>query len=186
MVAIGQQNLDSSTNLFLGGWSHVAVIQDPLGSPTEFYLGQVNEGVMEISREDFTLVGVGFPRVTELVIPTSVGMKFSGQMLELHKRNLHLMLGNLPGTASNYLYPGTACPDETKFVRFNARRIRCDGFVMDVVFWKSQSNGLIQIGDSENFSASPMEINALDDVNGDFGGSTTAPLGYIYAPDPAV
>jgi len=32
--------------------------------------------------------------------------------------------------------------------------------------------------------SSPIEFNALDDRGNDFGGSESAPLGYLYAPDP--
>lgn len=185
MVAIGSQSLDKAANLFYGFWSHAEVVQDPLGVATSYYLGLVQEGVLEISREDAEVLGTTFPQRQEVIVPQRAGMKFSGTMAELHKRNLHLLLGNLPGTSSNYLYPGAACPDETRFVRFIARRIRCDNFVMEVLFWKAQSNGLISIGGGDPIAGSPMEISALDDVNGDFGGSTTAPLGYLYAPDPS-
>lgn len=185
MVAIGTQSLDKAANLFYGDWSHVEVVQDPTGVATSYYLGLVTEGVLEISREDAEVLGTTFPRRVEVIVPQRVGMRFSGQMNELHKQNLHLLLGNLPGEASQYLYPGAQCPDESRFVRFVARRIRCDAFVMEVVFWKAQSNGLISIGSGDPVAATPMEISALDDVNGDFGGSTTAPLGYLYTPDPA-
>lgn len=185
MVAIGQQSLDSSSNLFYGFWSHVEVVQDPLGVATSYYLGQVNDGVLEISREDTELLGTAFPQTVEVMVPTRAGMKFSGTMLEMHKRNLHFLIGNLPGTASNYIYPGVTCPDESKFVRFVARRIRCDEFVMEAVFWKAQSNGLVQIGSGDPAASTPMEVAALDDNNGDWGGSSTARLGYLYAPDPA-
>jgi len=187
MVAIGQQSLDKSTNLFLGFWSHVSVTQTPVPGPgTNYYLGLVTEGALEISREDAELLGTTFPQRVELMIPTRSGMKFSGQLAELHKRNLHLLLGNLPNSASNYLYPGAACPDESKFVRFHARRERCDHFVMDAVFWKAQSAGLIQIGAGDPTASAPIEMNALDDTNAEWGGSASAPLGYLYAPDPAV
>lgn len=184
-VVIGDQSLNSATNLFLGDWSHVDVTTDPLGAPTEYYLGLVTEGALEISREDSELMGTTFPKRVELVIPTRAGMKFTGQMAELHKANLHLLLGGLPGNASNYLYPGVACPDETKFVKFRAKRIRCDDFVMEVIFWKAQSAGLISIGAGDPTTFAPLEMQALDDSNGTWGGSAAAPLGYLYAPDPA-
>lgn len=185
MVAIGSQSLDKVTNLFFGYWSHVSVTEDPLGAATNYYMGKVEEGSLEISREDVELLGTTFPQRTEVVVPTRAGMKFTGQVSELHKRNLHFMLGDLPSTANNYLYPGASCPDETKFVRFIARRIRCDAFVMETVFWKAQHAGLLQLGAGDPEVKSPLEVNGLDDTNGDWGGSATAPLGYLYAPDPA-
>ena len=186
MVAIGTQSMEHSANLFVGFWSHVEVVQDPLGVATSYYLGQINDGVLEISREDAEILGTTFPQRVEVILAQRAGMKFSGTMIELHKANLHLLLGNLPGTANNYLYPGVSCPDETKFVRFIARRIRCDTFVMEALFWKAQSNGLISMGgDAATISGTPMEISALDDNAGTWGGSATAPLGYLYTPNPA-
>ena len=137
MTAIGDQSLESVTNLFYGQWSHVELIVDPLGAATSYYMGMVEEGVLEISREDVEIMGTTFPQRLEVMVPTRAGMKFTGQVDELHKENLHFMLGDLPSVASNYLYPGVACPDESKFVRFVARRIRCDDFVMEMVMWKA-------------------------------------------------
>lgn len=186
MVAIGKQSVDSTSNLFYGFWSHVSVVQDPLGgSPVEYYLGVAQEAVLEISREDAEYLGTQFPQRVEVVIPQRAGMKLTGRLDELHKRNLHLLAGNLPGTTNNYIYPGAACPDETKYVRLIARRLRCDGFVMEAMFWKTQSAGLITIGGDATAVGTPFDLQALDDTNGDWGGSTTAPLGYLYAPDPA-
>lgn len=185
MVAIGSQSVEKAANLFFGYWSHASVVQDPLGAATAYYLGVVQEGVLEISREDAEYLGTTFPRRVEVIVPQRAGMKFSGRLDELHKRNLHLLVGNLPGETSRYIYPAATCPTDDRFVQFRARRERCDGFVMEVKFWKAQSSGLVQIGGGDPVAGSPFEISALDDVNGDWGGSTTAPLGYLYAPDPA-
>lgn len=186
MVAIGSQSLDKAANIFYGDWSHASVVESPVPGPgTTYYLGLIQEAALEISREDAEVLGTTFPQRVEIIVPQRAGMKFSGTMLELHKRNLHLLLGNLPSNASNYLYPGASCPDDSKFVRFITRRIRCDDFVMEAVFWKAQSNGLIAVSGGDPTAGSPIEISALDDTNGDWGGSTTAPLGYLYAPDPS-
>lgn len=185
MVAIGQQSVASTSNLFFGFWSHLEAIQDPLGSPTSYYLGVGQDAVLEISREDAEYLGTTFPQRVEIVIPQRAGMKMTGRFDEITAPLLHLLVGNLPGTAGNYIYPGTSCPDETKYVRFVARRIRCDGFVMEALFWKAQSAGLVQLGAAPAGEGTPFDISALDDVNGGWGGNATAPLGYVYAPSPA-
>lgn len=188
MVAIGQQSLDSSSNLFVGFWSHGHIVEDPLGTaggPTEYYLGIIKEGVLEISREDSEYLGTTFPQRIELIVPQRSGMKFSGRLDELHKRNLHLLNGALPSETNNYIYPGTACAFESSFVRLVVRRRRCDGFVMEALIWKVLASGLIQIGGEADVIGTNFELVGIDDVNGDFGGDDISPLGYIYAPDPA-
>ena len=62
------------------------------------------------------------------------------------------------------------------------KRKRCDGTVMEAVLWKTVGSGALSIGGDAAVIGTPIEFNALDDSNGDFGGGATAPLGYIYAP----
>lgn len=185
MVAIGSQSVDSTSNMFAGFWSHVHVTQDPMGTPVDYYLGVAQEGVLEISREDSEYLGTTFPQRVELILPQKAGMKFSCRLDEIHKQNLHLLNAELPGEASNYIYPGVACAFEDVFVRLYLRRKRCDGFVMEAVFWKTTGSGTIQLAGGAEVQGTPAEFAALDDSNGDFGGSESAPLGYLYAPDPA-
>lgn len=184
MVAIGQQSTDKVANLFYGFWSHVEVVETPTTTPTSFYLGHIAEAVLEVTREDTEFLGTTFPQRVEVIIPQRAGMRFTGQMSELHRRNLNLLFGNLPSSANNYLYPGANCPDESKFVRLVARRKRCDGFVMETLIWKINPGGLVQIGGDTTAVGTPIDLAGLDDSNGDFGGSEEAPLGYVYAPDP--
>ncbi len=186
MVAIQKQSVGSTANLFQGYWSHVEFIHAPAtGSEVRLYLGVVQEGNLEISREDTEYMGTNFPRRVELLTPASVGMKFSGQIDELHKTNLHIAMGDNATDANNYIYPGAACSFEDQYGNLVLRRIRCDGFVMEAVLWKTIGSGALAIGGDAAVVGSTVEFSALDDSNGDFGGSATAPLGFIYAPDPA-
>lgn len=185
MVAIGKQSVGSTANLFQGYWSHVEFVHDPLGTPNAIYLGVVQEGNLEISREDTEYMGTNFPRRVELLTPSQVGMKFSGQIDELHKTNLHIAMGDLASDTNNYIYPGAACSFEDQFGNLICRRKRCDGFVMEALLWKTLGSGALAIGGDAAVVGSTVEFNALDDTNGDFGGADDKPLGYIYAPDPA-
>ena len=146
MVAIGKQSVGSTANLFQGYWSHVEFVHDPLGTPNAIYLGVVQEGNLEISREDTEYMGTNFPRRVELLTPSQVGMKFSGQIDELHKTNLHIAMGDLASDTNNYIYPGAACSFEDQFGNLICRRKRCDGFVMEALLWKTLGSGALAIG----------------------------------------
>jgi len=193
LTSIGKQSVGSTSNLFQGYFSHVefrkggydqaATSYDPAAN--DMYLGVFQEGVLEVSREDSEYLGTLFPRVVELLSPTQVGMKFSGEMAELHKNNLHLMVGGDVESASNFIYPGASCDFSSVFGSLRAIRKRCDGFLMEAVLFKTIGSGPVSIGGSDNVVQSPIEFSALDDANGDFGGDENAPLGWIYAPDPA-
>ena len=185
---MGAQSVLSTSNLFQGFWSHVDVVKNGFGSSTDgvpnvpFYLGVVNEGVLEMSREDTEFLGTTFPQVVELVTPTQVGMKFSGEIAELMKSNLHLAIDGDVSAVGNFVYPGAQCTDT--FVSVRALRERCDGFIMDMVIWKARNAAPLTIGGGSEVISSPIEFNALDDRGGSMGGTPSAPLGYLYAPDP--
>lgn len=190
---IGKQSVGSTNNLFQGYWSHVEFRKGGYNedgtnydaSNKDMYLGVVQEGVLEVSREDNEYLGTTFPRVIELLSPAQVGMKFSGEIGELHKANLHLMVGDSIEATNNFIYPGASCDFGAVFGTLRALRKRCDGFIMEAVLFKTIGSGGFQIGGAAEVISSAAEFSALDDANGDFGGSAEAPLGWIYAPDPA-
>lgn len=185
-MSLTNQGTISSDNFFLGFWSKVTFIEDPLLLATCFLLGSIQEGVLEISREDVEHLSTLFPRTVDFISPAQVGMSFTGQMEELHRNNLRLALGQLPTTTSNYIYPAADCTAEGQNGRLVLERIRCqDDFVMVVVFWKTSGSGAVSIGGDAAVINTPVEFNALDDNQGDFGGSPEVPLGYIYAPPAA-
>lgn len=207
---MGVQSTGSTANLFQGYWSHVEFRRGGYtagrdmysANYNEVYLGVVNEGALEVSREDNEFLGTMFPRVVELLTPAQVGMSFSGEIAELHKGNLHLMTGgsvedNTAGdNASRFVYPGAKCGFQeaveaeggTVFGTLRAMRSKCssgEDFIMVCNLYKTIGSGSFSIGGAAEVISSATEFQALDDANGDYGGSDTAPLGYIYAPDPA-
>ena len=196
LTSIGKQSVGSTSNLFQGYWSHVEFRKGGYAQGTtkynaankDVYLGVVQEGVLEVSREDNEYMGTTFPRVIELLSPAQVGMKFSGEVGELHKTNLRLMVGEdleATGENSKFIYPGAGCAFDDVFGSLRCLRKRCDGFIMETVLFKTIGSGGFSIGGAAEVISSAIEFNALDDANGEYGGSSTAPLGWIYAPDPA-
>jgi hypothetical protein len=194
--AIGKQSVGSTDNLFQGYWSHVEFRKGGynitgnkyVNANKDMYLGAVQEGVLEVSREDNEYLGTLFPRVVELLSPAQVGMTFSGEIGELHKANLHLMVGEDIEETSQFIYPGASCSFGDVFGSLRCMRKKCssgDPFIMAIMLFKTIGSGAFQIGGAAEVIGSAVEFQALDDTNGDYGGSESAPLGYIYAPDPA-
>jgi hypothetical protein len=69
-MPIGLQSTHSSANLFQGFWSHVHFVKAP-GTEDEalYYLGVMQDAVLEMSREDTEYLGTTFPRRVELLSP---------------------------------------------------------------------------------------------------------------------
>ena len=214
MPITGKQSVGSVGNLFQGYWSRVTFTPggEPVGhGNTAKYLGVVQEGVLEISREDAEYMGTTFPRVMEVIAPSQVAMTFQGQLDELHHRNLQVAGGQAMAAtglvvaddaatpdlneAGDYIFPGASCRFDDAFGTLKCQRERCDGFVMEAVLWKALSTGSLTIGGDANVVGTPLEFTALDDSNGDYhnvnpiddqvnppGFGALAPLGYLYAP----
>ena len=210
MVAIGKQSVGSTTNLFQGYWSHVEFQPGGhAGGNTPRYLGVVQEGVLEVSREDVEYMGTTFPRVVELLTPSQMGMKFSGQIDELHQSNMLIAAGDdasvAGALADGYIYPGASCGfGANEFGSLICRRKRCSTdapFVMEACLWKTVGSGALSIGGDADVVGTTIEFNALDDSNGEFmpalvdvndpkpgewrTNPAAHPLGYIFSPAPA-
>ena len=189
-MAIGKQSVGSIKNLFQGYWSHVEFRPGGFDeTATARYLGVVQEGVLEISREDTEYMGTTFPRVVEVLTPSQMGMKFSGQLDELHYCNMLIAMGDdakvasaTTGTSPNpdpiggYIYPGASCQfSENEFGTLIARRKRCsDGFVMEACIWKTLGSGGLSLGGDADVVGTTVEFSALDDSNGEYMEGTPA------------
>ena len=177
---IGQQGTIDEASILFGDWSYVGVIQ----SGVEYELGNVPEGVAQISREQVEFKSTAMPKLTSLIVDVSVGMSFAGNIQEVHERNLHLLVGDAIADSSNYIYAGDR--KDCSYFTFSAKRERvCDGRTIEVYMWKVKSMGLVQIGSSTGAEGVrvPFQFIALADIAGDFGGSSAAPLGYFFCPD---
>jgi len=178
-MALTEGTVDSSA-LIVGDWSEIS-IEYPAQSGTWLYVGNCPEGVCEVSKEDYQHEGTNFPRKVDLVVPIRTGMKFTGRIEEIHVENLRLVLGMDPTNVNNYVYVG-ALTTPTYFT-FRAQRQRnSDAQEITFKMFKAQSSGLMQIAGGDEAISTPIEIIALDDAAGNYGGSDAAPLGYIYLP----
>ena len=179
--------VDSTDNLYLGEWPVVHAIVDPLGANTVLSLGAVKEGVLRTSREEVRYMNTTFPQTLAAIFPTTVGMQFVGRGDELRPRLAHFLVGDARlDDASQYVYPGATCGTEDTDVSFEVQRINCAQRMIIGHFYRARCSGVIEIGSAQDVVGTPLEVNALDDVNGNFGGSQDRPYGYIYFTDAGV
>lgn len=182
-MALTEGTIDK-TSIMLGDWSEVSV-EYPVGSDNWLLVGSAKEGALEVSKEIYDHIGTSFPRTVDLRIPIRTDMKFTAVLEEIYAQNIRLILGQDPSIAESYIYVGALAT--SLFVKFRARRVRVsDGVTITVVFWKANTSGLLQLGGGDEAIGSPVEFVALDDREGAYGGSVTAPLGYLHIPAKAV
>jgi hypothetical protein len=183
----GTRSVASKEDLFAGEWPRLYAITDPTTSPTEVYLGAVKGGVLRTTREELRFFGTTFPQKLEVSAPVSVEMQFTGTAHELTFGLLHFLVGDARiDDASQYVYPGAGCAFGDIDVTFRGERVNCDGNMITFQIHRARASGAMEIGSAANdMIGTPIEINALNDENGDFGGSASSPLGWIWASNPS-
>jgi len=173
-----QEGTYDESSLLVGDWSEIyAEI-----TGTQYRIGNVPEGVLEIGREFMEHIDTSFPRTTDLVVATRVWMKYTGKVEEINCQNVSFLLGQSLSCSSNYLYVGDL-ETPTYFTLFGKRTRVSDG--VDIVFriHKCLQRSLFSLGGGDEWAGSPLEVEGLNDVDGDYGGSSTDPLGWIWVPD---
>jgi hypothetical protein len=166
------------TALLVGSWSELLAVK----SSTDYHIGNVREGVLEIGREFYEHVDSSFPRKTDLVVATKVWMKFTGTVEEIHKQNVSMLAGGVLNPVSNYIYIGPL--QMVNFFTLYGKRIRIsDGVVIEFRMHKCMTRNLFSLGSGDDAQGSPMEVDALDDTDGDYGGSSTSPIGWLWVPN---
>lgn len=168
--------LIDGASLLFGSWEYVGAIQ--LG--VDYELGSVVDAMLEMTREDYFHVSAKFPRFYDYIVPTKFGMRFAGNIEEIKRQNLNFMVGNLLASTLQYIYVGPTC--DVNFFSFAAKRNRCDDLIIEAFMWKCLTTGLIQLGNADEPIKAPFEVHALYDQAGTYGGSATAPLGYLWVP----
>lgn len=161
----------------IGDWSEIVAVK----SSTNYRIGNCPDGVLEMSREFYTHESTQFPRRVDFVACIRTGMKFGGKVEEIHRQNVSMLLGQTLAPSVNYIYIG---PLQTSYCfTLRGKRVRpADGFAIEFCMWKVFVTSLFSLGGGDELQGSPFEAVALDDDDGDYGGSPGAPLGYIYVP----
>jgi hypothetical protein len=174
-----QEGTIDESAILLGSWSEV--IAEVSG--TGYSLGSVKEGVLEISKEYYMHEGTRFPRLVDLVIPVRTGMKFTGVLEEINNQNVSFLLGQTLAIVGSQQYIYVGALDSVQYFTFRGKRTRVtDSNTIEFGMWKCLINSIFSLGSGDEAQGSPLEVVALDDVDADYGGSATAPLGYIFVP----
>jgi hypothetical protein len=188
MVTIGTQGAIDVAAAIVGNWSDVDFVKPNSGAVWDglfdvWHIGNFEEAVLELSREDYTHIGTALPQIADYVVPIRSGMKFSGQATEFHRALLHALVGDDIAATSSYIYPGTQTCN-TFFTLRAMRKRACDGVVIETRLFKVRAQGAIQIGSATEGVRTPVELEALDDSANSMqqGASTSAPLGWIWMP----
>lgn len=164
--------------ILVGSWSEVLANV----SGTDYQIGNVPEGQLEIGREFYEHVSTAFPRRTDLVVQTRVWMKFTGTVEEIHKQNVNWLMGGLISSTNNYVYVGQFT--SLNYFTFLGKRTRIsDGVTIEFRMHKCLVRSVFSLASGDEAQGSPLEVEGLDDEQGDFGGSATSPVGWIWVPD---
>ena len=112
-------------------------------------------------------------------------MQFVGRGDELRPRLAHFLVGDARLDDASQYVPGATCGTEDTDVSFEVQRINCAQRMIIGHFYRARCSGVMEIGSANDVVGTPIEVNALDDVNGNFGGSQDRPTGTSASPTPA-
>jgi len=168
------------SSLLVGDWSEVFV----QSGGNNYRIGNAPDGVLEVGREFIEHTSTKFPRTIDVIIPSKVWMKFTGTIEEINDMNVSWLLGQSIAPSSNYLYVGAL--QTPVYVTFRGARIRVSDEVrIHFRIHKALVRSVFSLGGGDDWTNSPLEVEALDDAQADYGGSADDPLGWIWVPDAA-
>lgn len=169
-----------TTAYLVGSWEEVIAVK----GGTDYQIGNCPEGSLEISREYYRHEDTTFPRRMDMIIPIRAGMKFMGNVEEIHEQNVSMLLGQTLTPTGNYIYHGNLEQSYFFTLRGYRRRVS-DSVAVEFCMWKCLVVSTFTLGSGDEVQGVPMEVEALDDTDGDYGGSSTAPLGWLWVPTEA-
>jgi len=164
--------------LVVGDWAEVTAT--PLAG-SALYVGSSKNGVLSISREVYEHVGTSFPRMVDMRVTLSVGMRYEGDLEEVHAENIALVTGQPFASPGNYLYFGEQ-EVITYFTLHALRRRPHDKKWMEAHLFKCTAVAEVQLAGGDEAISARLEAVAHDDSEGVYGGSAVMPLGWVYAP----
>lgn len=165
--------------LTIGEWEEIISVV----SSTDYFLGSCKEGTLTVSRSYYEHSSSKFPGRIDHVIPLATGMTFSGNLEEIHIQNVAFCCGQTPnqGTA-NYVYIGAQNAPLYQTIRGRKIRQASDDFQIEFCIFKGHVVSEFTFGSSDEAIQMPFEVRGMDDEDGDYGGSATMPIGWVYGP----
>lgn len=189
-MARARSFVDSTQHSAFGGWDSVVIraYKDDPTPDVDYNLGACRDGALSLSRSFVEIQSTTFPQVVERLVPSGSAMSFSGSALELRSQQVmnYLTGGSIEDT--DELVPfGADCGSAfVHGVIMQSKPCNDDNQVIESVIWSGHVSGDMEIGSAEGERSMAFEIQALNDANGTYGGSASAPLGTIYVPDSGV
>jgi hypothetical protein len=186
----GSVSFKSKEDIFYGEWPRIYAITDPQddGLKAERYLGAIKSATLRTTREELKVMGTTFPAKLEMSAPVNVEMQFAGTAYELTYGLLHFLTGDARiDSEDHYINPGAACAFGDIDVTLRGERKNCDDHMIVFQIHRARASGAMELGSAPNDAVgTPVEVNALNDENGEFGGSASSPLGWIWLSHDAV
>lgn len=143
--------------------------------------GVVRDGALRVGREVEQFFGTNNPNLLEVEIPTRTSVSFAGTAHELRAGLLHFLVGDAAiDDPSMYVYPSATCAFGDIDLTVVGERTNCPDNMVVFTIFQGRASGAIEIGSADGFIGTPIEINALADQNGAFGGTPTHPYGWIW------
>jgi hypothetical protein len=178
----------NTADLLVGSWTRPTVIIDPTNSSGLFqriHLGDAPEGVLTVEREQFNIEDTSFPKLVAATFDSRISVTFAAEFAEFNAITLNTALGNAPTEGGDYIQFVSGCLARENFFGFEVRRDRCSdlgaGFIVARLH-KAQVGGTFTIASADEQVTMPITFTAVDDTEGNYGGSPTSPLGYLYVP----
>ncbi len=163
--------------VFLGEWQEVAGIV----SGTRYQIGTCKAGELIFGRTMYRHEDTSFPKKVDLVINVSVSITFSGQVDEVNKQNVAIVMGLSPATSTEFIYFGNlVAPSYYGFHLL--RRRQSDGQFIEGYIYKAITTGQFNLGASDEAVSIPLELEGMDDDDGSYGSTAQGRLGYLRIP----
>jgi hypothetical protein len=154
---------------------------------TDYPIGCTQEAMLVVTNRIYAHKQSDTLGSIDVLAHVMVGFEVRGKMEEIHRENIRLLLDKLP-TGANQVEHGTELYPAQYFTVHGRRPNAMGTETTSVEFclWKCRAGDLLRLSESEKFSFVRFRFVGLDDSDGDFGGSSEKPYGWIYAGDQEV
>lgn len=168
----------NTKSYLIGDWEEILAIKNN----QIYHLGCCQDGILRIANSYYRHRQTGYARKIDFVALIKSGMTFGGDIEELNTQNVSMLLGQTLSVGSqNYLYIG----DKRSTYYFTLRGMRTrpdDGLTLEFQIHKCLQASLFSLASDSNAIGAPLDVVGLDDTEGNYGGNSDMPLGWIYVP----